>query len=269
MTTDRAATEAADCYDFPEDYERAFDFRDLPAEVAVIERLRLAHAPGLGKSLLQLACGPAQHLPALVAAGYRYSGLDLSAAMLDRARAAAVAIGTDATFHRASMIDFRLDEPVDLIFVALGDLYARDAGEFAAFLDSCAAALNPGGLILLDWCIQFQPEKTFKAEGDSWTMESDGVRIDAKVTMVPVSAVEQSFDEVLELAVDDHDTHRHLKSVARKYAVYPQQFLSTIAAHPALEFRGWWNNWNPDEPLEPGTSDIFRPIALLSRSATF
>lgn len=255
----------SDCYDHPAYYELAFNFRDLAAEVAVIERLRVAFAPASGKSLLQLACGPAQHLPALVAAGFSYSGLDLSAAMLERARTVAAEAGAEAVFHQSNMIDFRMPEPVDFVFVALGDLYARDAAEVDCFLDSCAAALKPGGLMLLDWCIQFQPEKTFKEEGDDWVMEEGGVRVDAKVTMIPVSPVEQTFDEVLDLAVDDHGQRHELRSVARKYALYPQQFLALIAAHPQLDFCGWWNNWNLEEPLTQSTTEIFRPIALLRR----
>lgn len=258
---------ADDCYAYPGYYELAFDFRDLPHEVAVIERLRERFGPQLGRSLLQLACGPAQHLPALAEAGYDYSGLDLSAAMLARAQAVADQAGVPARFQQGSMVDFRLPEPVDIIFVALGDLYVRNAAELDSFLASSAAALKPGGLMLLDWCIQFQPEKTFKPEGDSWTMERDGVRVEARVTMVPASPVEQSFDEVLDLDVDDRGQRRRLRSVARKYALYPQQFLSLIAAHPALEFCGWWNDWNPDAPLRADTPTIYRPIALVRRAA--
>lgn len=254
-----------DAYDHPDYYELAFDFRDLPAEVAVIDALRDSFAPRLGKSLLQLACGPAQHLPALAAAGYDYCGIDLNEAMLRRARAAAKQADVAATFVRASMIDFRVSRPVDVIFVALGDLYARNAREVDDFLDSCAEALRPGGLVLLDWCIQFQPEKTFKSEGDSWTMERDGVRVDARVTMVPASATEQSFNETLELVVDDRGRRHELRSVSRKYALYPQQFLRLIETHPALEFVGWWNNWDLEQPLSAETVEIFRPIALLRK----
>ena len=77
--------------------------------------------------------------------------------------------------------------------------------------------------------------------------------------------VEQSFDEVLELAVNDNGQRHLLRSTERKYALYPQQFLRLIADHPALEFAGWWNNWNPDQPLDDQTREIYRPIALVRR----
>ncbi len=255
-----------DCYDTPGDYALAFDFRDLPAEVAVVDRLRARFAPGSERSVLHLACGPAQHLSAFAAAGYRYAGLDLSAAMLAYARQQATALGIEASFHRASMVDFALDQRFGLIFIALGDLYVRDATEMDRHLDAVAAALEPGGLFLLDWCVQFQPDRLFDPAGQAWTIERDGVQVDACVTMTPVSAVAQSFDEALDLTVIGDGAPRHSRSVSRKYALYPQQFLRLIDAHPALEFCGWWNNWDPDAPLDDATTDIYRPIALVRRT---
>lgn len=259
------ADAAGDCYDNPAWYELAFDFRDLAAEVAVIEQLRARYAPALGREVVQLACGPAQHLPAFADRGYRYGGVDISAAMLDHARRRAEGVKAPAWFLEASMVDFALPAPVDIVFVALGDLYVTSAAELDQHLDAICAALKPGGLYLMDWCVQFQPEKTFATQGDGWTMERDGTRIDARVTMRPASPVEQTFDEILDLDVTERGATVSLQSIARKYALYPRQFLSLIAARTDFEFVGWWNNWNPDEPLTAETVDIYRPITLLRK----
>nr|WP_294847094.1 class I SAM-dependent methyltransferase [uncultured Sphingomonas sp.] len=257
-----------DCYDHPHYYELAFDFRDLPAEARVIRALQGEYSPDGGRDLLHLACGPAQHLRALHDAGYRYAGLDLSRAMVGYARERAAELGIDAAIYEGSMIDFRLERQFDVIFTALGDLYARNAAELDQHFDSVSAALKPGGLYLMDWCIQFEPWTTFGGEPQSWQMEKDGIALDAKVTMVPVSAVEQTFDEVLDLSVRDGAEVHELTSVSRKTALYPQQFLALIAAHPALEFCGWWNNWDPGQSLTADSRDIFRPIALVRRKET-
>lgn len=254
-----------DCYDHPHYYGLAFDFRDLPAEARVIRELQQRFGTSGGDDLLHLACGPAQHLRALSDVGNAYTGLDISTAMVAYAAERAADLGIDASFVEGSMIDFDLGRQFDFIFTALGDLYARDAAELDQHFESVARALKPGGLYLMDWCIQFEPWVTFGGEPQSWQMEKDGIAIDAKVTMVPVSAVEQTFDEVLDLAVRDGAETHALTSVSRKYALYPQQFLALITAHPALEFCGWWNNWDPDAPLTADSKEIFRPIALVRR----
>ena len=254
-----------DCYDNPAYYELAFDFRDLGAEASVMARLMTEHSSLDGRSLLHLACGPAQHLAALNDAGFEYSGLDLNAAMLGHARRRAESLSIQARFHQASMIDFDLADRFDMVFIALGDLYAGNAADLDRHLDAVAHVLRPGGLFLLDWCVQFEPEKVFDPAGQQWRMESGEVAIDATVRMVPVSPLEQTFDEVLELEVDERGRKNVMRSVARKYAVYPQQFLRLIEAHPSLEFVGWWNNWDPDQPLTAQTDEIRRPITLLRR----
>ena len=58
-------------------------------------------------------------------------------------------------FHLASMIDFRLEEPVDFAFILLGSLYVSSTTELLSHFDAISRALKPGGLYLLDWCVQF------------------------------------------------------------------------------------------------------------------
>lgn len=271
MTTsrfDRAAViDVPDCYDYPAYYELAFDFRDLDAEAGVIARLMADYSGLAGRDILHLACGPAQHMAPLHQQGFAYSGLDLNPAMIAHARDRAASLGIPARFHQASMIDFAVPERFDMVFIALGDLYARGAADLDRHLDAVAAALRPGGLFLLDWCVQFEPEKVFDAAGQTWRMERDGVIIDAAVRMMPVSPSDQTFDEVLELSIDDHGRMSDMRSVERKYAVYPQQFLRLVDMHPALEFVGWWNNWDTAQPITAQSREIYRPIALLRHLA--
>ncbi|WP_298214950.1 class I SAM-dependent methyltransferase [Acidovorax sp.] len=254
------------CYDHPRYYEIAFAFRDIQKEVDVIGQTVQRFAPGQASPrILQLACGPSQHMVELARRGWQFEGLDISQAMLDYSQARAVSAGIDARFHRQSMVDFRLPQPVDYVFIALGDLYVQSTDELKSHLASVASALRSGGLFLLDWCIQFEPAKMFKPEGDTWTMEKDGVSVAAHVRMKPFNHPEQLFEEQFGIDVTDGDTRLSLSSHSIKRAVYPQEFLELVKNMGQLEFIGWWNHWNLDDPLTPASENIFRPITLLRK----
>lgn len=254
-----------DCYDHPRYYERAFAFRDLAAEVDVMQACieRFARRPV--HRVLELACGPASHLPELARRGFHFTGVDLNARMLAHAAAKARAAGIDAHFVQADMAAFALVLPVDLAFVALGSLYVGSTAALHAHFDAVAAALAPGGLYLLDWCVQFEPHTLFVPGGQSWQVQDGDLRIDANVEMVPTHPAEQLFEERLCLHVHDAGTEWLLESRATKRAIYPQEFLALIAARADFEFVGWWNQWDLAQPIAADTQPIFRPITLLRR----
>lgn len=253
------------CYDHPDYYEIAFSFRDIAAEVDVIRQTVERFGAREVRRVLQLACGPSQHMAALCEAGFAYVGLDISRAMLAHAAARARALGLTVELHAADMVDFKLAQPVDYAFIALGDLYAGSTAELRSLLRSVAAALQPGGLFLLDWCVQFEPEKFFDPAGQAWSISRDAVQVDARVEMKPLDRAEQTFTETLILDIHDGDRALRLESAALKRAVFPQEFLLLIDALGDFEFVGWWNNWDLSQPIASGTAGIFRPITLLRR----
>lgn len=253
------------CYDHPRYYEVAFAFRDIPLEVDVIEQTIRSHARRDVTQFLSLACGPSQHMVELSRRGLQFEGLDINTAMLEYAGRKAREAGVQAVFHHQSMVDFKLPQPVDYAFIALGDLYVRSTQELKQHLASVAAAVRPGGLFLLDWCIQFEPAKTFKPEGAAWDAKADQVSVQCRVVMKPVNHLEQLFEEQFDMAVQDGDHTLKLASYSTKRAVYPQEFLELIRSMGQFEFIGWWNNWDLNDPLTANTQDIFRPITLLRR----
>lgn len=254
-----------DCYDHPAYCEIAFAFRDLPAECAVLQMCMRRFSTRPLRRMLDLACGPAPHLAEFARLGVAFVGLDESAAMLAHARAKADALGADATFIRADMSAFTLDEPVDLAFTALGSLYVRSSAQLRAHFDAVADALAPGGLYFLDWCVQFEPQTLFKPGGERWEMAQGVIRVQARVEMAPTHPAEQLFEERLTLEVDDAGAHHRLQSRATKRALYPQEFLALIAAQGRFDFIGWWNAWDLAQPITAATQPLFRPIALLRR----
>lgn len=250
-------------YDHPEYYEIAFSFRDIPAEVDVFEECfrRFSQIPV--KSVLELGCGNSPYLEELVKRNYQYNGLDLSRAMLEYSRKKARRIGAQVNLLQANMNDFSLDKRVDFVYVLLGSLSVKNTSELLAHFDSVAGALREGGLYLLDWCVQFDPPWATES-GGTWEMERDGIKVKTTVSWRLISRTDQTFEETISQEVDDHGRRVDITGREIKRAIFPQEFLCIISAHPQFEFVGWWNNWNLSQPLEHADK-IDRPIALVRR----
>ena len=248
-------------------YEVAFSFRDIPREVDCFEECIRRFSRIRVRRVLELACGPAPHLDELARRGFAYVGVDSSPEMLGYAARRATAAGTVAEFIQASMIDFALQEPADFAFVALGSLYAHSATELDCHLDSVSRALQPGGLYLLDWCVQFGGEATGQTGGESWEIDRNGIRVRARVTAAPVDQVAQLQEETITLEVEDHGRTRTLTTTDLKRVIYPQELLRLIEARRDFSFVGWWNDWDLSLPLDQVKLGINRPIVLLRREA--
>lgn len=108
-----------------------------------------------------------------------------------------------AQFHEASMIVFDLDTTYQFAFVTLGSLYARNTEELNTHFKSVARVLEPGGLYILDWCVQFGQTPAFSDDGQSWRMEKDGIVVEVNDTLSSIDAAEQIVREVATLNVED------------------------------------------------------------------
>jgi SAM-dependent methyltransferase len=143
-------------YDNPRYYEIAFSFRDFTHEVDVFEECIRRYAGVRVESFLERGCGNAPHMPELVKRGYRYIGLDINDAMLAYARSKASDTG-NATFLKADMCNFRVEQTAQFAFVSLGSLFAPSTTDLVQHFRSVGDAIQSGGLYLLDWCVQFSP----------------------------------------------------------------------------------------------------------------
>ncbi len=104
-----------------------------------------------GDRVLDLACGPATHLVPLARRGAVVTGVDLSGAMLARAREACGQAGVEARLVRADMREHVEPDSYDLVinmYTSFG--YFADPAENLAVLRNAHACLTPGGRLLVD-----------------------------------------------------------------------------------------------------------------------
>ena len=137
-------------YDDFVDYDRFVRWEQrLAHELPFIEaRLQAAGA----RHVLDTACGTGRHAIALAQRGYQVTAVDLSAKMIDRARANAVVQNRAVRFSVAGFGELaaRLDGPFDALLCLGNSLpHVRSIAHLGTTLVDFAAVLRPSGLLLI------------------------------------------------------------------------------------------------------------------------
>ncbi|MDE2490652.1 MAG: class I SAM-dependent methyltransferase [Elusimicrobia bacterium] len=137
-------------------------------EVWFLERLALAHGNG-GRRALEPACGTGRYLEGLLRRGWSVFGYDLSPAMRAFARARLARFGARARIVRGDMRSFRSAERFDMAFSLLSTFrHLETDREARAFLRATAAALAPGGILVLGLDLADYVET--EADEETWTV---------------------------------------------------------------------------------------------------
>lgn len=106
--------------------------------------------------ILELGCGSGRLLLPLARAGHRVTGLDLSGAMLARARARlareATAVQQRVTLHQADMTHFGLPDapPFGLVIVPYNTLFHLDTAQALAMLRRVKGMMGENGRLIID-----------------------------------------------------------------------------------------------------------------------
>lgn len=133
---------------FGEEYLALYPHRD-EADAAILVRLIRRSLPWKsGWRVLDVACGGGRHAKALADAGARCIGLDLSAALLRRARDFARVPLIRADMRALPVRPASMDLTVNL-FTSFG--YFETDEEHCDALREMAATLRPGGWLVLDF----------------------------------------------------------------------------------------------------------------------
>jgi SAM-dependent methyltransferase len=103
------------------------------------------------RRVLELACGTGRLTIPLAERGLDMTGLDLSPAMLERARAKADQAGVEARFIQGDMRAFDLAQRFDLIFIPINSIcHLLSRPDVEACLGCVRAHLAPAGRLVID-----------------------------------------------------------------------------------------------------------------------
>jgi SAM-dependent methyltransferase len=142
--------------DHDQELARAFDsqaprFECAPvqSDPAALERLvREADLP-VGSLVLDAGCGPGLVAGALLAAGFRIVGVDLSREMIDRARRRCAPFGAGVSFLQGSVFDPSVD-PLGPFDAAVSRFVLHHTVDPLAFLARQVDLLRPGGVLVVN-----------------------------------------------------------------------------------------------------------------------
>ena len=130
------------------------DLGDLDADLQMYQQF----AARCDSPILELGCGTGRILVPLACLGYRITGIDASAAMLEKAQEKVVAedLGDRVTLMVQEMGALELEERFNMAFAALNSFaHLHTTDDQLATLARIRRHLNPGGLLVLD---MFNPD---------------------------------------------------------------------------------------------------------------
>ncbi len=191
---------------------------------AEMERFYVETAGGPGRSVLELACGSGRITVPLAASGADVTGVDLSAAMLDRARAALSRSGLAAGLIQADMRELDLGRRFDAVVVAANSLlHLSTRDDFARAFGAIHRHLAPGGRLLFD---VFVPSARLLSRapgqreplGEFSHPELGVVRIEETIVYDPISQVSRAD---WYWSTEDRRDFRHTPLEMRQ--IFPQE----------------------------------------------
>ncbi len=168
-------------YSFPQIYDIAFDWRDIPGEVDFLLRVAEKQLGRKVASVMEFACGPAYHVREISRRGLVSDGLDLSLEMVSYARELVAKEKLSARIFQGDMRSFAGDRKYDLVFstiVSFAHLLTNH--DIVENLDCAASLLNDGGIYVISTAHprDFYGDKPVSDRDETtWTMERDGITV--------------------------------------------------------------------------------------------
>lgn len=237
-------------YKQPQYYEIAFGFVNPKEQVDNFERIIEKFSKVNVKRFLDIACGPSPQLREIARRGYEAVGLDLAPEMLEFLLKKARKEGLKIETVQADMCNFQLQKKVDFAFIMMGSLVVESNERFLSHLDSVAGSVKRGGL----YFIQNKVVDWTGAEGETWTVEKDGIIVKTTFSTDWKDKINQIYTEKITFEVDDHGRKTNIQSEENLKFIFPQEFKTLIELNGKFEFLGWWkgncDTWHLDQPLD-------------------
>lgn len=139
-------------------YDLLYRDKDYAGEAAYVHGLLQRHAPGV-RDVLELGCGTGAHAVEMARYGYEVKGVDLSAAMVERAEARTAALPPGAfsdpasrpRFSQGDLRDYRDGRQYGAVLALFHVIsYQTTNVDLHAAMATAAANLAPNGVLIFD-----------------------------------------------------------------------------------------------------------------------
>lgn len=237
-------------------YDIAFGW-ERTVEADFLEGCVGRYGLGLGRSLLDVACGTGTFLMEMAKRGWRVAGVDASAEMLKLARER---VPKAEALVQADMSAFTLEGRYDVATCWLDSItYLLRNEQFIEHFRCVAKALRPGGLYMVDlsfarWARPFWREK---APGwqphfdEGWLTTRDGVNVYRDgCDGPPCDPVAHTYTEYMRFRVTEAGTTREYVHKSPKRALHPQELAALISASGVFDLAAWFG----------GKMSLYRPL---------
>lgn len=177
----RAVNSTADCYDYPQYWDLAFD-DDTREEADFIVAAAQKYCDFPVRTLLEPGCGGGRLLLELAARGYDVVGWDLSESAVAFANRRLQAADLSGSAVVADMRTAATDGPVDMAYCLVNTFrHLLTEDDARQHLQHVAACLRPGGLYVIG--LHLLPPDADEEDEEEWTVHRDGttVRIQLQV----------------------------------------------------------------------------------------
>jgi ubiquinone/menaquinone biosynthesis C-methylase UbiE len=252
-------------------YRQIVEYYDLEHDSFQDDLPLISHlVETVGDPVLELACGTGRILARLTQPGRRLTGVDLSGAMLDAARARLADSAGDIELIQADMADLSLpDGGFGIVIIALnGLLHATTLAAQRNVLTEAFRCLDPRGMLYLDIA---NPVVSWPSPGhqpvileNTWS-SSQGDLVQ-KFQSVTVNPATQTIETTIWYDVSACDDHW---AVGRLGAQFALRYLHAAELELLLELCGFveWQIYGSYE-LDPYTAESPRIIAMAEKTAS-
>jgi SAM-dependent methyltransferase len=263
-----------DLYERPELYELAFSYRDVNAEVDVIERWHERRRGSKPGRVLELAAGPSAHAIEFARRGARVTALDASPAMCDyaRRRAREERVDVDVDVVQGDMLRLRIPRRrFDLAIVMLDSAsHILDLDAMVTHLRTVGAHLAPGGLYVMEMSHPADFLAGSPKTQSRWRLTRGARRVDVHFTS-PLGAFDpatQIWNCRISVRVTEGGRQRVVRDrmALRRWTAVELEAAARLAGNVRLVERH--GSFDVDGPFGTGDPGEWRMISVLERTPT-
>jgi SAM-dependent methyltransferase len=229
----RRRTLVANCYDYPQYYDIAFQAY-TQREADFIDAACRKYCPFEVRRLLEPACGTGRLITELAARGYEMIGFDLSKPALSYLRRRLMRRRLNAEVFEAEMSDFRVSRPVDAAYCTF-NTFRHLLTEQAArgHLKCIADSLRPGGIYILG--LQLLPLDGKEENVWHWTEQRRETKVTTTLRLLRIHLRSRTENLRVCLLVRRGWKELHLRYEFQFRTYTARQFRRLLDSIPSLE----------------------------------